>query len=117
MRTAAHEGGRESVPEDVCRGVIIQPRLIGGAGDDVVGTPDTQALATLVEEQGGTLSPGPAAALHEPTHQGPVQFRVAILRIRLRAEPARSYCGDRSACTDSPGLLALRQRGRRLRLL
>jgi hypothetical protein len=39
MRTAAHEGGRESVPEDVCRGVIIQPRLIGGAGDDVVGHP------------------------------------------------------------------------------
>jgi hypothetical protein len=50
---AAHERGREGVPQDVDRRVVLEAGGGGDRGDDVVGASDAEALAALVEEQGG----------------------------------------------------------------
>src|SRR5712692_5442203 len=48
---AAHEGRCEGVPEDVGGGVVVEAGRRRDARDDVVGTPDAEAPATLVKEQ------------------------------------------------------------------
>lgn len=48
---AAHQGGGEGVPKDVGGGVVVEPRRLGDAGDDVAGAPDRQPPAAVVEEQ------------------------------------------------------------------
>jgi hypothetical protein len=50
---AAHERGRERVPEDVAGRVVVEAGGRGDAGDGVVGAPDAEALPALVENQGG----------------------------------------------------------------
>jgi hypothetical protein len=52
---AAHEGGREGMAQDVDGRVVVEAGGRGDRGDDVVGAPDAEALAALVEEQGGTV--------------------------------------------------------------
>ncbi len=52
---AAHERGRERVPEDVSGHVVIEPAAIGDAGDHVVGALGAQPLAALVEKQRGAV--------------------------------------------------------------
>ena len=67
---AAHERGRERVPEDVDGRVVVEAGGRGDAGDDVVGAPDAEALPALVEEQGGSVGGvGPVGAFGEPAVQ------------------------------------------------
>ena len=67
---AAHERGRERVPEDVDGRVVVEAGGRGDAGDDVVGAADAEALAALVEEQGGGVGgSGPVGAFGEPAVQ------------------------------------------------
>jgi hypothetical protein len=67
---AAHERGRERVPEDVDGRVVVEAGGRGDAGNDVVDAPDAEALPALVEEQGGSVGgSGPVGALGEPAVQ------------------------------------------------
>ena len=52
---AAHERGRERVPEDMHGRVVVEARGRGDAGDDVVGAADAETLPALVEEQRGAV--------------------------------------------------------------
>src|SRR5437867_4308628 len=52
VRTSAHKCCRIGVPEDMGRGVVVKAGRRGDAGDDVVGTPDAEPSAALIEEQG-----------------------------------------------------------------
>jgi hypothetical protein len=47
---AAHERGRERVPEGVDRRVVVEAGGGGDAGDDVVRAADAEPLSALVEE-------------------------------------------------------------------
>jgi hypothetical protein len=67
---AAHERGRERVPEDVHGRVVVEARGGGDAGDDVVRAADAEALPALVEEQSGAVvGAGPVGAFGEPAVQ------------------------------------------------
>jgi hypothetical protein len=48
---AAHEGGRERVPEGVDCRVVLEVGGGGDAGDDVVRAADAETLPALVEER------------------------------------------------------------------
>jgi hypothetical protein len=58
---AAHEGGREGVSEDVGGRAVVEAGGRGDRGDDVVGAPDAETLAALVEEESRSLA-GPGAS-------------------------------------------------------
>ena len=67
---AAHERGRERVPEDVDGRVVVEAGGRGDAGDDVVRAADAESLAALVEEQrGAVVGAGPVGALGEPARR------------------------------------------------
>ena len=67
---AAHERGRERVPEDMDRRFVLEARGRSDAGDDVVRAADAEPLPALVEEQGGAVfGAGPVGALGEPAVQ------------------------------------------------
>jgi hypothetical protein len=67
---AAHEGGREGMPQDVDGRVVVEAGGRGDRGDDVVGAPDAETLPALVEERnraGLSLAPGQSArSLSQP---------------------------------------------------
>ncbi len=72
---AAHERGRERVPEAVDGCVVVEAGGRGDAGDDVVRAADAEPLPALVEEQGGTVGgAGPVGALGEPAVQRGAQL-------------------------------------------
>ncbi len=64
---AAHERGRERVPEHVGGHVVLEAGAVGDAGDHVVRASGAEPLASLVEEQrGGVAGARPAGAFVEP---------------------------------------------------
>ena len=67
---AAHERGRERVPQGVHSRVVLEAGGCGDAGDDVVRAADAEPLPALVEEQDGSVGgSGPVGALGEPAVQ------------------------------------------------
>jgi hypothetical protein len=77
VRAAAHERGRERVPQGVHGGVVLEARGRRDRGDDVVGAADAEPLSALVEEQGGALvSAWPVGAFGEPARDRGPELRV-----------------------------------------
>jgi hypothetical protein len=99
---AAHERGRERVPEGMDRRVVVEARGRGDASDDVVRAADAEALRTLVEESCRlSLAPGqsprsasqPLSAAWSCGSIGTWRTRSPLPRIRrtpLRAERVTS---------------------------
>jgi hypothetical protein len=55
VRAAAHEGGREGMPQDVHGRAVVKSAGRGDRGDDAVGAPDAETLAALVGVRGGLV--------------------------------------------------------------
>ena len=104
---AAHERGREGVPQDVGGRVVVEAGGRGDRGDDVVGAPDAEALAALVEEQGGTVvGAGPVGALAEPAGERGVQLRVdrdLPDAFALAVDPQDAFAGGAGDVVDVEG--------------
>ena len=70
IRAAAYEGRREGVAQDVDGCVVVEAGGRGDGGDDVVGAADAEAMAALVEKQGGAgLGAGPVVTLVKPARE------------------------------------------------
>ena len=87
---AAHEGGREGVPQDVDGRVVVEAGGRGDRGDDVVGAPDAETLPALVEvcprrATGVSVRcPFPPRRSHSSTALGLVYWRRRICSLPLR---------------------------------
>ncbi len=74
---AAHERGRERVPEHVGGHVVVEAGAVRHAGDDVVRASGAESVAALVEEhRGGVAGAGPARAFVEPFDERFAEFLV-----------------------------------------
>ena len=106
---AAHERGRERVPEHVRGHVLVEPGSCRDAGDQVVGAFGAQAPAALVEEQRRALiGSGPVLAFVLPVLEprevwwiGTPRTRSPLPRIRSTPLRADRRTSSRSSATVS----------------
>jgi predicted aconitase with swiveling domain len=92
---AAHECGRERMPEHVGGHVLVEPGLCGDVGDHVVGAFGAQAPTALVEEQRRALiGSGPVLAFALPVLEGLAELvvdRHVADAVALAEDPQHSF--------------------------